>query len=154
VTSKQDMEGVEASGASKGVIRVLFIDDEFIEYRAIKKKVPELSDFAIEFDYSGSIEDAVEKLGRGRFDLILLDNRLLPRSDFRETVPELRGAGYTGPIGVVSTDISGGYFQQFPDYGVDFRIGKDEIDPSAIQHIIREYVAYETPSCWKEDYSI
>ncbi len=88
------------------------------------------------------------------FDLILLDNRLLPNADFRETVPELRGIGYTGPIGVVSTDISGSYFQQFPDYGVDFRIGKDEIDARTLQYIIREYVKYDVPDFWKDDYTI
>ncbi|MGO7465224.1 hypothetical protein ACCS53_38405, partial [Rhizobium ruizarguesonis] len=52
-----------------------------------------------------------------RFDLILLDNRLLPNADFLETVPELRGIGYTVPIGVVSTDISGGYFQEIAEGG-------------------------------------
>jgi hypothetical protein len=67
---------------------------------------------------------------------------------------ELRGIGYTGPIGVISTDISDGYFQQFPDYGVDFRIGKDEMDARTLQYIIREYVTYDVPDFWKDDYTI
>ncbi|OWO93775.1 hypothetical protein B5E41_16215 [Rhizobium esperanzae] len=138
----------------QNAVKVLFVDDEFIEFRALKKKIADLSEPAVEVEYSPSIGDALEKIRAAHFDLILLDNRLLPNADFRETVPELRGIGYTGPIGVVSADISGGYFQEFPDYGVDFRIGKDEIDVQTLQHIIREYVTYDVPDFWKDDYSI
>ncbi|TCU18824.1 response regulator [Rhizobium sullae] len=135
-------------------VKVLFVDDEFVEFRSLKKKIGSLSEPAVDIEYSQSIGDALEKVKGERFDLILLDNRLLPNADFRETVPELRAIGYTGPIGVVSTDISGGYFQQFPDYGVDFRIGKDEIDARTLQYIIREYVKYDLPDYWKDDYTI
>jgi CheY-like chemotaxis protein len=144
-----------AETAPGDAVKVLFVDDEFVEFRSLKKKIGSLSEPAVDVEYSHSIGDALEKIkGGGRFDLILLDNRLLPNADFRETVPELRGIGYTGPIGVVSTDISGSYFQQFPDYGVDFRIGKNELDARTLQYIIREYVKYDVPDFWKDDYSI
>ncbi len=135
-------------------VKVLFVDDEFIEFRALKKKIANLAEPSVDVEYSQSIGDAVEKVKGARFDLILLDNRLLPNADFRETVPALRGIGYTGPIGVVSADISDGYFQQFQEYGVDFRIGKDEIDVPTLQYIIREYVNYDVPAFWKDDYTI
>ncbi|MDR7143394.1 response regulator [Rhizobium sp. BE258] len=135
-------------------VKVLFVDDEFIEFRSLKKKIGSLSEPAVDVQYAQSIGDALEKIKVARYDLILLDNRLLPNADFRETVPELRGIGYTGPIGVISTDISDGYFQQFPDYGVDFRIGKDEMDARTLQYIIREYVTYDVPDFWKDDYTI
>ncbi|MBB3460586.1 response regulator [Rhizobium sp. BK377] len=138
----------------RNAVKVLFVDDEFIEFRLLKKKIADLSEPRVDVEYSQSISDALDKIKAARFDLVLLDNRLLPNADFRETVPELRGIGYTGPIGVVSTDISGNYFQEFPDYGVDFRIGKDEIDVQTLQHIIREYVTYDVPDFWKDDYSI
>jgi DNA-binding NarL/FixJ family response regulator len=137
----------------KNVVKVLFVDDEFIEFRSLKKTVAELSEPQVDMDYAQSITDALSKLADTRFDLILLDNRLLPNADFRETVPKLRGSGYTGPIGVVSMDVSDEYFQQFQDYGVDFRIGKDEIDADTVQYIIREYVDYRVPDIWKDDYN-
>ncbi|NLS02354.1 response regulator [Rhizobium sp. P32RR-XVIII] len=143
-----------AETAPGDAVKVLFVDDEFVEFRSLKKKIGSLAEPAVDIEYSQSIGDALEKIKSSRFDLVLLDNRLLPNADFRETVPELRGIGYTGPIGVVSTDISGSYFQQFPDYGVDFRIGKDEIDARTLQYIIREYVKYDVPDFWKDDYSI
>lgn len=145
---------MSAEAVPGDAVKVLFVDDEFIEFRSLKKKIGSLSDPAVDVEYSQSISDALEKVKGGRFDLILLDNRLLPNADFRETVPELRGIGYTGPIGVVSTDISDGYFQEFPDYGVDFRIGKDEIDARTLQYIIREFVKYDLPDFWKDDYTI
>jgi hypothetical protein len=66
-------------------------------------------------------------------------------------VPRLREIGYTGPIGVISSDISDAYFQQFQEFGVDFRIGKDEIDYQALRHILSEYVDYQVPDAWRED---
>ncbi|MGO4351963.1 response regulator [Rhizobium sp. RAF36] len=145
------MAGETSAGRT---VKVLFVDDEFIEFRSLKKKIGSLSEPAVDVEYAQSIGDALEKIKAARYDLILLDNRLLPNADFRETVPELRGIGYTGPIGVISTDISDGYFQQFPDYGVDFRIGKDEMDARTLQYIIREYVTYDVPDFWKDDYTI
>ncbi|WP_455874630.1 response regulator [Rhizobium yanglingense] len=145
---------MSAEAVPGDAVKVLFVDDEFVEFRSLKKKIGSLSEPAVDVEYSQSISDALEKVKGGRFDLILLDNRLLPNADFRETVPALRGIGYTGPIGVVSTDISDGYFQEFPDYGVDFRIGKDEIDARTLQYIIREFVKYDLPDFWKDDYTI
>jgi CheY-like chemotaxis protein len=151
VTGENSMSAEAVPGDA---VKVLFVDDEFVEFRSLKKKIGSLSEPVVDVEYSQSISDALEKVKGGRFDLILLDNRLLPNADFRETVPELRGIGYTGPIGVVSTDISDGYFQEFPDYGVDFRIGKDEIDARTLQYIIREFVKYDLPDFWKDDYTI
>jgi CheY-like chemotaxis protein len=145
---------VTTDAVPEEAVRVLFVDDEFVEFRSLKKKIANLAEPAIDVEYSQSIGDAIEKVKASQFDLILLDNRLMPNADFRQTVPELRGIGYTGPIGVVSTDITDGYFQQFPEYGVDFRIGKDEIDARTLQYIIREYVNYDVPDFWKDDYSI
>ncbi|QFY59042.1 response regulator transcription factor [Rhizobium grahamii] len=139
--------------SQRSAVNVLFVDDEFIEFRSLKKKIADQTEPQINLDYAQSVDDALTKLGDVKFDLILLDNRLLPNSDFRESVPKLRGSGYTGPIGVVSTDVSDSYFQQFPDYGVDFRVGKDEIDADTLQHIIREYVDYDVPEFWKDDYN-
>lgn len=135
-------------------VRLLFVDDEVIEFRSLKKTMAALTEPVVVMDYAQSVQDALAKLKSDAFDLILLDNRLLPNADFRETVPKLRASGYTGPIGVVSMDVSDGYFQQFQDYGVDFRVGKDEIDVETLQHIIREYVRYDMPDVWKDDYTV
>ena len=72
--------------------------------------------------------------------MVLLDNRLQPQLDFRETVPAIRHHGYIGPIGVISASLADPYFQDIEEYGADFRIDKTEIDPTAIDFILREYL--------------
>lgn len=134
-------------------IRILMVDDEILEFKVLQQKMRTSPDFTIDADFAQSIEEAVERAKSVAYEMILVDNRLLPNNDFRETVPRLREIGYTGPIGVISSDISDAYFQQFEEFGVDFRIGKDEIDYHALRHIISEYVYYEVPEAWREDLS-
>ena len=132
-------------------IRILMVDDEILEFKVLQQKMKASPDFVIDADFAQSIGEAVELAKAVDYRLLLVDNRLLPNNDFRETVPRLREIGYTGPIGVISSDISDAYFQQFEEFGVDFRIGKDEIDYPTLRHIIGEYVNYQIPEAWRED---
>jgi DNA-binding NarL/FixJ family response regulator len=134
-----------------GRIRILMVDDEVLEFEVLQRKMKSSPDYTIDADYAQSIDKAVQLSREVAYGLILVDNRLLPNNDFRETVPRLREIGYTGPIGVISSDMSDAYFQQFQEFGVDFRIGKDEIDYQALRHILSEYVSYEVPEAWRED---
>ena len=145
------MHTLEHTGSIDDPIAVLLVDDELLEFKVLQQKMAMAPDYAIQTDYAATIETAVEKAMSKDFQLILVDNRLLPHHDFRETVPRLRAIGYTGPIGVVSSDISDPCFQQFPEYGVDFRIGKDEIDYHSVRHMISEYVREDIPDRWRED---
>ena len=132
-------------------IRILMVDDEILEFKVLQQKMKSSPDYTIDADFAQSIEEAVERAKEVSYGMILVDNRLLPNNDFRETVPRLREIGYIGPIGVISSDISDAYFQQFQEFGVDFRIGKDEIDYQALRHILSEYVDYQVPDAWRED---
>ena len=134
-------------------VKILLVDDEILEFKVLQQKMLATPGYDFDAEYAASIEQAVELASNTSFQLILVDNRLLPNNDFRETVPKLREIGYTGPIGVVSSDISGPYFQEFQNFGVDFRIGKDEIDYDTLRHIISEYVSYDIPVAWREDLS-
>lgn len=139
------------SATASDRIRILMVDDEILEFKVLQQKMRTSPDYIIDADFAPSIEEAVERVREVAYGMILVDNRLLPNNDFRETVPRLREIGYTGPIGVISSDISDAYFQQFQEFGVDFRIGKDEIDYHALRHIISEYVVFQVPETWRED---
>lgn len=132
-------------------VKILMVDDEILEFKVLQQKMKSSPDYIIDADFAQSIDEAVERARETLYGMILVDNRLLPNNDFRETVPRLREIGYTGPIGVISSDISDAYFQQFQEFGVDFRIGKDEIDYQALRHILSEYVDYQVPEAWRED---
>lgn len=134
-------------------VRILLIDDDPDEFRLLKRTLNEVKGPLIELAYVGDIASAVSHLKANSIDIVLLDNRLLPNNDFRETAPQLRKAGYVGPIGIISSDISDSYFQKFPEFGADFRISKDEIDRAAISFIISEYTRDQLPDACAGDFS-
>lgn len=121
-------------------VRILLIDDDPAEFEMISMQVDRLEDVArIKVDYAMSIEDGLRMLHDNTYNLVLLDNMLLPNNDFRETVPRIRGARYTGPIGIISNDISEGFFQEIEKYGADFRMSKQEIDVDALEYVVGEF---------------
>ena len=133
-------------------LKILLIDDDPAEHVLLKRQMKKAENSAIELDYVGDIKGAVEIVRNGGVDMVFLDNRLVPNNDFRETAPQLRQAGFVGPIGIISSDISGKYFEEFRDYGVDFKIGKDEIDAGVISFIIAEYTRDQLSETCSEDY--
>ncbi|WP_242220418.1 response regulator [Shinella zoogloeoides] len=123
-------------------VHILLVDDDPTENIILGALMRKVASYAITLHYVETVDDALGfiRASGPPLDMILMDNRLQPQADFRETVPELRRAGYIGPIGVISSSISDAYFQKIDDYGVDFRIDKAELDPTAIEFILREYV--------------
>jgi CheY-like chemotaxis protein len=120
-------------------IDVLLVDDDPTEYEIIQYKLDNMDSENVTVDYVSSLEEALQCIGNKKYSIILMDNMLFPHHDFRQTVPEIRKAKYIGPIGVISSDISGGYFQSFGEYGVDFRMAKQEIDARSLRYIFSEY---------------
>ena len=133
-------------------LKILLVDDDPAEHVLMKRTLEKVDGPPLELEYVSDIGSAVEAVAGGGVDLVLLDNRLVPNNDFRETAPQLREAGFIGPIGIISSDISGNYFQEFPQFGVDFRIGKDEIDGTAISFIISEYTRNQLSDNCAEDF--
>lgn len=120
-------------------IDVLLIDDDPTEFEIIQYNLGKIDTHDVSIDYVATLEDAVARICERPYDIILLDNMLLPHNDFRQTVPVIRKAQYIGPIGIISSDISGGYFQSFSEFGADFRISKQEIDARSLRYIFNEF---------------
>ncbi|WP_313531176.1 response regulator [Shinella sp.] len=123
-------------------VHILLVDDDPAENVILRALMRKVTSYAITLHYVETVEAALGfiRAAGAPLDMILMDNRLQPQADFRETVPELRRNGYIGPVGVISSSISDAYFQKIDDYGVDFRIDKAELDPTAIEFILQEYV--------------
>lgn len=141
-----------SKGEDGNSLRVLLIDDDPAEHILLQRKLQKADEMSIELDYVADIGTAVDLVKAGGVDMVFLDNRLVPNNDFRETAPLLRQAGFVGPIGIISSDISGKYFEEFRDYGVDFKIGKDEIDASMIAFVVTEYTRDQLSETCSEDY--
>ncbi|MDF1610037.1 hypothetical protein PZ897_17795 [Hoeflea sp. YIM 152468] len=128
------------------------VDDDPAEHVLLQRQMKKVDGLSVKLDYVADIGAAVESVGTGDVDMVFLDNRLVPNDDFRQTAPLLRQAGFVGPIGLISSDISDAYFNEFREYGVDFRIGKDEIDGAAIRFIVSEYTRQQLSEACSEDY--
>ena len=133
-------------------LKVLLVDDDPAEHVILKRKLNASEGANIDLDYVGDIASAVDAVKGGDIDMVFLDNRLVPNNDFRETAPQLRQAGFIGPIGIISSDISGAYFEKFREFGVDFKIGKEEIDGTVINFIVSEYTRDQLSETCSEDY--
>lgn len=122
------------------VVKIMLIDDDPAEEMIFRAQMKKVVNYDIEMLYAAGIENAVDMFRKGvSVDMVLLDNRLGPGEDFRESAPRLRQSGYIGPIGVISSSLTDPYFQSFQEYGADFRIDKAEFDPTAIGFLIQEY---------------
>ncbi|MEQ8481594.1 MAG: response regulator [Hoeflea sp.] len=125
---------------TKDPLLILLVDDDPAEFVILERKLADFEGPPVTLEHVGDIDAAVARISGKDVDLVLLDNRLKPTVDFRETAPKLREAGFVGPIGIISSDISDAYISEFLEYGVDFRIGKDEIDANTISFIVAEYI--------------
>ncbi|KQS65078.1 hypothetical protein ASG39_07335 [Rhizobium sp. Leaf371] len=123
------------------ILHILLIDDEPSEHVILRRLMTKVQSFTIQLHYSDTIEAAVDVIGSGTpIAMVLVDNRLPPHGDFRETVPLIRQKGFIGPVGVISGSLDDAYFQSFQEYGVDFRLDKAELDPTAIEFLLQEYL--------------
>jgi response regulator of citrate/malate metabolism len=123
-------------------VHILLIDDDPAENLILRGLMKKVSSFPIDLHYCETMGEAIDYVRDGKpLHLVLIDNRLEPQSDFRENVPALRKQGFIGPVGVISASLQDSYFQKFEEYGADFRIDKSELDPVAIEFIVREYVS-------------
>ncbi|MBO6919973.1 MAG: response regulator [Rhizobiaceae bacterium] len=120
-------------------IKLLFVDDDPTEFDIMKRLCRDMDHQKIDLVCRHSVEEACEVLGEQDIDMILLDNQLMMDDDFRSSTPKLRAQHYTGPIGIVSSNVRTDYFQDIEEYGADFRIGKDELDRQTIFYIINEF---------------
>jgi DNA-binding NtrC family response regulator len=122
-------------------VHILLVDDDPAENLIMRGLMKKVSSVEIQLHYCETIDAALDFINSGTpVSMVLMDNRLQPQCDFRETVPAMRQHGFIGPIGVISSSLADPYFQKFEEYGADFRIDKAELDPTAIEFILREYV--------------
>ena len=77
-------------------VHILLVDDDPTENIILGALMRKVASYAITLHYVETVDDALGFIRASGvpLDMILMDNRLQPQADFRETVPELRRAGY------------------------------------------------------------
>lgn len=126
-------------------IQILFVDDNPDEFVLMRWLCSRASLYQTNLTCVTNIEAACEVIEKQAIDIILLDNKLHLNDDFRTSVPVIRSKSFVGPIGIVSSSIEPEYFQEFEQYGADFRIGKNELDRNALGFIISEFAGKKAP---------
>lgn len=122
-------------------IKILFVDDNPDEFVLMEWICNSASNVETELTCVADIDAACKTLDEQKIDIILLDNKLHQNDDFRSSVPVLRSKNFVGPIGIVSSSIEPEYFQEFEQYGADFRIGKNELDKNSFGFILEEFAS-------------
>lgn len=119
--------------------KVLLIDDNIHQhelfncYAATAEK--------IELKSAVDINEGMVSMMDKQPDVILLENHLELDETFKDSVPQLRAFGYTGPIVVISSDISNLSQQELEDYSVAKCAGKLDFDRANFENKIHELMA-------------
>ena len=119
--------------------QVLIVDDNEQQLRLFKYYALTLPE--AEYVPAQTLEDAIEHIAIDPPDLVLLDNRLHPYADYRQTVPEIRAAGYCGNIVVMSADTVDPVFADINAFDVVGLIDKSEFSLKSYRHLISRYLS-------------
>ena len=91
-----------------------------------------------EFHYANGIQQAAEKIATEEIDVVLLDNRLHPYEDYRETIPLIREAGFEGKVILISSDVNHPIFRDAEEYTISSCIDKSEFSLSNFSERLAE----------------
>ena len=86
--------------------RILIADDNSADAKYLATTISLISGMQAEVEAAPSLRKAVEALRNGTPLLIFIDDRISGIEKFEHSIPQLRGAGYSGPVVVVSSFIS------------------------------------------------
>lgn len=118
---------------------VLVVDDNEHQHKLLEVYSRTLENITV--SCVSCLGSAIDHLQAARPDLIMLDSRLKPYTDFRETVPQLREAGYVGKIIVVSADVDQPVFQHAKDMGINACVDKQAITLSNYRTLMAQWLA-------------
>ena len=83
--------------------RIAVIDDDPVEFMLLTE-FAELGGRADDWRHFNTLDAFAAARGEGGFDLVLLDRRIPPIRDFSDSLPLLAGAGFSGPVILMSAE--------------------------------------------------
>ena len=94
-------------------------------------------------EHAVSTEEAVARLRSFKPDVIFLDNRVPPHSDFRSGLRAIRGAGYEGPVVVQSACTVDEVLDDAAKLGVAEVIDKLEMSDIRLMEILQKHTTLD-----------
>jgi len=124
--------------------RILILDDDehYAQLFSIYLKLSGLP--GGEVQHAVSAKGVTERLQQFRPDLVFLDNRIPPYTDFRSGLKELRDAGYAGPVIVQSACVADEVFDEAQQLGVADVIDKFEMNEVLLLKLLHKHSTLTT----------
>jgi response regulator of citrate/malate metabolism len=119
--------------------KVLLIDDNILQHELFNCYAASAE--KIELKSAVDIDQGMVSMMEKQPDVILLDNHLELDETYKDSVPQLRAFGYTGPIVVISSDTSDLSKEELEDYSVTNCAGKLDFDRNNFENKIYELMA-------------
>jgi CheY-like chemotaxis protein len=93
-------------------------------------------------EHATSAKSGVERLRAFAPDLVFLDNRIPPYTDFRPGLKALRDAGYEGPVVVQSACVADEIFDEAPRLGVAEVIDKFDMNDVRLIELLQKHTGF------------
>lgn len=107
---------------------ILIIDDEALDAERLTATLHVLFGYQVPIRWACSLGDAIDSLAERQPCITFLDDILRPTNDAFLSIPELRRAGYAGPVIVVSGAVTQSRRTRLMAVGASDVIHKDDVD--------------------------
>ncbi len=123
--------------AKLGLLRdVLVIEDETPDAERLTATLRVIFGYDLQIHWAPTLGEAVDRVLESKPRLVFLDDILKPSTDALQSIPLLRGAGYAGPIIVVSGQVTHSRRRGLLANGASDVIHKDEVDSVRVAEAI------------------
>lgn len=107
---------------------VLIVEDEAMDSDRLKATLRVMFGYALESRVAPTLARALDCIIERKPEIVFLDDVLKPSDNASQTIPYLRRADYTGPIVVVSGQVTRNRRNQLLAAGATDVIHKDDVD--------------------------
>jgi CheY-like chemotaxis protein len=126
LTKRSDLASARAK--QEQPVEILIVDDEPLDAERLTATLRVLFGYQIHIRWARSLADAVKCVAERLPTLTFLDDILKPSDDAFLSIPELRRAGYDGPIIVVSGAVTQARRSRLLAGGASDVVHKDDVD--------------------------
>jgi CheY-like chemotaxis protein len=126
LAKRNDLASARAKHGRPG--EILIIDDEALDAERLTATLHVLFGYQVLIRWACSLGDAIDSLPERQPCIIFLDDILKPAGDALLSIPDLRRAGYAGPVIVVSGAVTQSRRTRLMAVGASDVIHKDDVD--------------------------
>jgi DNA-binding NarL/FixJ family response regulator len=115
---------------------LLVVEDEEIDAERLTATLHVLFGYETQIRRAVTLGDTLDRIQEQQPGIVFLDDILKPSVTASQSIPLLRGAGYTGPIVVVSGEVTHSRRSSLLSCGASDVIHKDDIDSVRVAEAI------------------